>query len=67
MSEWINVKDRLPESLPNRWSAPVIAMSDTGEVFRLSCNGTYWQRTNAFIESDSLEVTHWMPLNEPED
>lgn len=62
--EWISVKDRLPESAPARWSKDVIAMSDTGEVFRLACNGEYWQRTMSFINSDSMKITHWVPMPE---
>ena len=39
---WIPVSERLPNHDSGKWSDPVIAMSDTGDVFRLSyCGG--WQ------------------------
>lgn len=66
MSDWISVEEKLPESKEGQYSAPVIALTDSGMVFRLSCMGSYWQRTKAFIESDSKRVTHWMPLIYPE-
>ena len=59
--QWISVSERLPEHKDGMWSDPVIAMSDTGDVFRLSyCGG--WQRTSSFMDSGSSNVTHWMPL-----
>lgn len=45
----------------------VIALTDTGDVFKLSCMGSYWQRTKAFIDSGASKVTHWMPLNYQDD
>jgi hypothetical protein len=65
-SEWISVSDRLPESKKDMWSREVIALSDTGDVFKLSCMGSYWQRSKAFIDSGSEKITHWMPLIYPE-
>ncbi|AOO60009.1 hypothetical protein AN237_25995 (plasmid) [Raoultella ornithinolytica] len=64
--DWINVDDQLPESEEARWSAEVIALSDSGDIFKLSCMGSYWQRSKAFIESGSTKITHWMPLIYPE-
>lgn len=64
--KWISVEDRLPESAKDKWSEEVIALSDTGDVFKLTCIGTYWQRTQAFIESGSSKVTHWIPMEYPE-
>ena len=59
--QWISVSERLPEHKDGMCSDPVIAMSDTGDVFRLSyCGG--WQRTSSFMDSGSSNVTHWMPL-----
>lgn len=46
------------------WSKDVIALSDTGDVFRLACQGEYWQRTSAFVESGSEKVVAWMPFPE---
>ncbi|MEX2986831.1 DUF551 domain-containing protein [Serratia fonticola] len=65
-SQFISVDERLPESKEGRWSAEVIALGDAGDVFKLSCMGSYWQRTKAFIESDSEKITHWMPLIYPD-
>ncbi|MGC7969642.1 DUF551 domain-containing protein [Salmonella enterica] len=42
------------------------AKKDSGDVFKLSCMGSYWQRSKAFIESSSTKITHWMPLIYPE-
>ena len=65
--DWISVDERLPESKEGKWSKEVIALSDTGDVFKLSCMGSYWQRTTAFIESGSSKITHWMQLIYPDD
>ena len=55
----IPVGERLPEHEDGLWSVPVIAMSDTGDIFILSyCGG--WQRTQAFIDSGSSSITDWM-------
>ena len=59
--QWIPVSDSLPEHKDGLWSDPVIAMTDTGNIYRLSyCGG--WQRTSEFMASGSSKVTHWMPL-----
>lgn len=67
MSGWISVKDRTPENQDGNWSEDVIALSDSGGVFRLACMGGHWQRTQAFIDSGATKVTHWMPLIYPDD
>ncbi|WP_348971551.1 hypothetical protein, partial [Escherichia coli] len=56
-NQWINVEHRLPESKEGMWSKEVIALTDTGDVFKLSCMGSYWQRTKAFIDSGASKVT----------
>ena len=59
--QWIPVSERMPEHKDGWWSDPVIAMTDTGNIYRLSyCGG--WQRTSEFVASGSSKVTHWMPL-----
>ena len=63
---WISADDHPPENQEGRWSKDVIALSDTGDVFRLACMGGSWQRTQAFIDSGSTKVTHWMPLIYPD-
>ncbi|EJJ4490655.1 DUF551 domain-containing protein [Salmonella enterica] len=65
--DWISVDVSLPESKEGIWSKEVIALTDTGDVFKLSCMGSYWQRTKAFIDSGASKVTHWIPLNYPDD
>ncbi|HCD2059999.1 TPA: DUF551 domain-containing protein [Serratia marcescens] len=64
--DWINVDIRLPENQKDKWSKDVIALSDSGDVFRLACKGGYWQRSQAFIDSGSTKITHWMPLVYPD-
>ncbi|EAB2699458.1 DUF551 domain-containing protein [Salmonella enterica] len=65
--DWISVDVSLPESKEGMWSKEVIALTDTGDVFKLSCMGSHWQRTKAFTDSGAGKVTHWMPLNYPDD
>ncbi|ANN86175.1 DUF551 domain-containing protein [Enterobacter phage Tyrion] len=65
--DWISVDERLPESKEGQWSKDVIALSDSGDVFKLAFMGGYWQRTQAFIDSGATKVTHWMPLIYPDD
>ncbi len=67
MSDWVDVEECLPENEPGMWSGPVIALADNGEIFRLACMGGCWQRTKAFVDSGATEVTHWMPLEYPND
>lgn len=64
-SGWIKCSERMPECQPNKWSKEVAAVSELGGVFNLSAMGNYWQRSKAFIESGTQEITHWIPL--PED
>jgi len=64
VTTWINVEDRLPESKPDMWSDPVIALADNGHIFELRCQGTYWQRSSAFIESGASKVICWIPFPE---
>lgn len=63
--EWIKCSDRLPKSNINYWSEEVIALSNLGDVFILSCMGEYWQRSSKFIDSGATKITHWMPLPAP--
>lgn len=62
---WISCNERMPENQNGKYSDPVIALADSGQVFTLSCMGNYWQRTRAFIDSGATKVTHWQPLNLP--
>gem|GEM_PF-3532036 len=60
MSEWIDIKDRLPVG-PER----VLVFPDPfGEVSEGYCvaDGTWW---SSFDDSGSLSPTHWQPLPSP--
>ena len=63
MSEWISVKDRLPE--PGRYVACIAKRNPFSRfmpmVARIEKNG--W--ANLITEQYISEVTHWMPLPEP--
>ena len=64
MSEWISVKDRLPEFGEN-----VLTYSPEEKVSPKYCNayigenGEWIERS--FFERPLGKVTHWMPLPEP--
>ena len=63
MSEWISVKDRLPQ--PGRYVACIAKRNPFSRlmpmVARIEKNG--W--ANPITEQYISEVTHWMPLPEP--
>jgi hypothetical protein len=59
---WIDCRVKLPDGAKGIWSNEVAAVSNLGDVFKLSCMGGYWQRTAAFIESGATSITHWIPL-----
>jgi hypothetical protein len=63
--KWVSVKEDLPKSSDGLWSDPVIALADSGHAFTLSCMGSSWQRTYAFIADGATCVTHWMLFPEP--
>lgn len=65
MSGWIKCSERMPENFPGRWSKEVSAVSNLGDLFKISSMDGYWQRSRAFVESGATSITHWMPL--PED
>ena len=59
MTDWISVKDRLPEPgeyilvyCPTRKYAPVWL-------------GWYWEDFFYLFEQDDDDVTHWMPMPKP--
>jgi len=63
MSEWISVKDRLPER-----STPVLCYTENGEMF-LGVDWLYWPDGNVTFKQykstylpDWPDVTHWIPL-----
>ncbi|AGN89451.1 hypothetical protein Eta_005 [Serratia phage Eta] len=55
---WVACSDRLPESKPGVWSKEIVAVTNLGDVFKLSCIGGYWQRTSEFIDSGATSITH---------
>ena len=65
MTEWISVKDRLPENYKN-----VLCVSkflDIRDITVAHCWESYqkesfWMDTHSFPLTD---ITHWMPLPEP--
>ena len=78
MSEWISVKDRLPEFIENKFvSENVLGVVDgkIGVYCRFIDEGWYWTkvhnigwedlRESETEANDEYEVTHWMPLPEP--
>lgn len=53
-SEWVSVKDRLPED-----DAQVLACTKHGKSFSAHCEKGKWR------VSHSVKITHWMPLPTP--
>ena len=71
MSEWISVKDRLPDEDELR-----VLVVANGRINDVILQGAYelaeylgngvWILDNTLIaETQDFEVTHWMPLPEP--
>ena len=61
MSEWISVKDRLPELLDE-----VLLFTSEGDIFA----GVFFERHENYTVAGDYhrffyDVTHWMPLPEP--
>jgi regulator of RNase E activity RraB len=76
MSEWISVKDRLPDYLPEvDYSANVIC-TNRREIFIMARCYDYdaegWMWGNCYgdiygdpeVDDDYSDITHWMPLPE---
>lgn len=61
MSGWILASERLPASEPGTWSKEVIAVTELGDVFKLSCMGEYWQRPSAMEDHDKVYKWCEMP------
>jgi hypothetical protein len=70
MSNWISVKDRLPEDgsfdedgyvlVWVKWRCPAIARKDWAQGWKPE----HW-RTDCGERLEIKDVTHWMPLPEP--
>lgn len=59
MSEWISVKDRLP----NKGEVVLCFFKYEPESPNVVCENLYYG--SKIFMSDSEKVTHWMPLPEP--
>lgn len=69
MSEWISVKDKLPEN-----NVTVLAYCEKTKkyfignaIYRCFSDGVYWRHEGArgAMYTVTSKVTHWMPLPEP--
>ena len=60
-TEWISVKDRLPET-----GKRVLTYADNGAMFAAHLDGYWYIDTGEMYYSTPLaNITHWMPLPEP--
>ena len=59
-SEWINVKDRLPEDENH-----VLALTETAKGRKNIVRAYYCQSLHTWAAGMNNNVTHWMPLPEP--
>lgn len=65
MSDWISVKDRLPEDLKRvRVYAPVFGITD-GYLDKIKMDRGYKECWRLVDATCLWKVTHWMPLPEP--
>lgn len=63
MSNWISVKDRLPED----YGTYIVCLAN-GTVFEMTFSNigaTRWFKVNICDEYQGNPVTHWMPFPEP--
>jgi len=63
MSEWISVKERLPEVFKD-----VLIANKRGKHYDISkgwWTGTYFDRPARGVYRRYKNVTHWMPIPEP--
>ena len=72
MSEWISVKDRLPEDLPENKGKRAIKVIvctvgrfNNSKTVRTMTRGRMYDWDHAWNWPGSMEVTHWMMLPEP--
>lgn len=62
---WVACSERMPESIPQKhWSDDVIAISESGDVFRMAwCpSQNCWSINFQHIVSASPKIIGWMPL-----
>lgn len=64
MSEWISVKDRMPEE-----DTPVLTLDKFGHIRDRELKRFHYGEMPALFRPDGLapgrDITHWMPLPEP--
>ena len=61
MSEWISVKDKMPED-----GIRVLTYADNSAMFVASRDDGWYVDTGEYYYSSPLtNITHWMPLPEP--
>ena len=72
MSEWISVKERLPETIRcnagTEYSEAVVVLTENRKICTAIWNGRMWIGDFGFWEAWDDEITHWMsvlPLQEP--
>lgn len=66
MSEWISVKDGLPEVPQGYEQVQVIIWSENGlDVAWYQSNNNEFYDMAGWLGSEINGVTHWMPLPEP--
>ena len=69
MSEWISVKERLPDTESNvlvrTKKIPGLCSAETMMAWKRADEDESWQIAWTYGESLSLPVTHWMPLPAP--
>jgi len=68
MSEWINVKDKLPEQQYQSYliyPAPDFIYSDKLTAEFTPKGWLVWCEDSNLIWEEYVDVTHWMPLPEP--
>lgn len=67
MSEWINVKDRLPDDYG--WfivnDTYLVSSNNVTMGFFDGDSAVVWLPLDQRLDQDSMNVTHWMPLPEP--
>ena len=66
MTEWISVKDRLPEARWGGLSDDVLTINELNVQKLLCWSGTGWCKPDGSpANTRCFPVTHWMPLPKP--
>lgn len=63
MSEWISVKDRLPDPKVTDKNPPTVLAVKQGMVGKIICVAR-WNGADWIEKGKEITVTHWMPLPE---